>query len=89
MHAVVVKVTVNDPEAGVTELNQGVIPRVKQAPGFVSGTWVGKPGTSEGMSVAVFETEEAARAMAAMIESPPEGQVTIDSVEVWTVVGSA
>jgi hypothetical protein len=39
MHAVVVKVSIKDAEAAQQALEGQVVPRVKQAPGFVAGYW--------------------------------------------------
>jgi hypothetical protein len=87
MHAVVVKVTVSDPEGSIGALRQDVVPRVAAAPGFVAGYWTREGNT--GLSMAVFETEDAAKAMSEMVPSVvPEG-VTLESVEVREVVASA
>jgi hypothetical protein len=37
MHAVVVKVTISQPDPA--RLREEVVPRVKQMPGFVAGYW--------------------------------------------------
>jgi hypothetical protein len=37
MHAVVVDVTVKDPEAAELALHEQLVPRVSRAPGFVTG----------------------------------------------------
>jgi hypothetical protein len=87
MHAVVVRVTVKDREAATTHLSEQVVPRVSGAPGFVAGYWVGLPDGT-GNSIAVFESEDAARAVADAVEAPGDF-VTIDSVQVGEVVGSA
>ena len=39
MHAVVVKVKINDSEAAESHLREKTVPRVSQAPGFVAGYW--------------------------------------------------
>jgi hypothetical protein len=39
VHAVVVNVTISDFEGGRQMLEEEVVPRVKQAPGFVAGYW--------------------------------------------------
>ncbi len=44
MHAVVVKVTVNDREAAEKRLREEVVPRVSQLPGVVSGYWTRSDG---------------------------------------------
>ena len=88
MHAVVVKVTIPDAEGGTNDaLREQVVPRVSQAPGFVAGYWTRK-GNS-GMSMTVWESEDAASAAGEMARSvAPEG-VTVDTVEVREVVASA
>ena len=87
MHAVVVNVTVNDRDAATSSLHEEVVPRVKQAPGLVAGYWVALPN-GKGVSVIVFESEDAARAVAEQVQ-PPGDFVTFDSVEVAEVVASA
>jgi hypothetical protein len=37
MHAVVVEVSISDPEGAEPVLREQVVPRVSQAPGFVAG----------------------------------------------------
>jgi heme-degrading monooxygenase HmoA len=87
MHAVVVNVTIADPEAGEALLREQVVPRVSQAPGFVAGYWTRKD--NDGLSISVWESEDAANAASEMVRAAaPEG-VTVDSVEVREVVASA
>lgn len=87
MHAVVVNVTIGDAEASEDMLREQVVPRVAQAPGFVAGYWTRK-GTS-GLSMSVWETEDAANVASEMVRSvAPEG-VTVDTVDVREVVASA
>lgn len=90
MHAVLVRVTINDFDRGREFLTEQVVPRVSQAPGFVTGHWTRSDDSSNGLSLIVFESEEAARTVADMIQSqgPDEG-VTLDGVEVREVVASA
>ena len=89
MHAVVVKATVHDFEKGQKVLNEQVVPRVKQAPGLVAGYWT--RSDNQGLSMIVFESEEAARAAAeqARTNAPPSEVVTLDDIEVREVVASA
>jgi heme-degrading monooxygenase HmoA len=87
MHAVVVNVTINDEESSVEMLRSQVVPRVSGAPGFVAGYWTRKG--SSGLSMTVWESEDAANSAGEMLKSaPPEG-VTIDNVEMREVVASA
>lgn len=87
MHAVVVRSTIHDFEEGRAFLREQIVPRVSQAPGFVAAYWV-KLESDEGRAMIVFESEEAARAMAAEVKAPPDA-VTIESVEVGEVVEHA
>ena len=87
MHAVVVRVNIDDSEAATARLREEVVPRVSQAPGFVAGYWTRKDNT--GLSMLVFESEDAARAVAERIPgSVPDG-VTFESAEVREVAANA
>ena len=90
MHAVVVRVTINDFDRGRQFLTEEVVPRAKQAPGFVAGYWTTSEGNENGLSMVVFDSEDAARGVAQMIESQgmDEG-VTLEGTEVREVVASA
>jgi heme-degrading monooxygenase HmoA len=60
---------------------------VSQAPGFVTGYWTRKG--NGGLSMSIWESEDAATAASEMVRSAaPEG-VTVDSVEVREVVANA
>ena len=87
MHAVVTNVTLSDSEAGLAPLREQVVPRVSQMPGFVTGHWT-RAG-SNGLSMVVFESEEAAQSAADLVPSLVPESVTLDSVEVREVVASA
>ncbi len=89
MHAVVVRVTVNDGEAATRYLREEVVPRVSQVPGFVTGHWVRLEGGNEGTAMIVFESEEAARQVTQQISPAPNNATEIDSVTVGEVVESA
>ena len=86
MHAVVVKVNIADAETSRSELEERVVPAVSGRPGFVAGYWI-QLDASRGMSVAVFESEEAATNAAGQIQPP--SAVALDSVEVGEVVARA
>jgi heme-degrading monooxygenase HmoA len=87
MHAVVVRVTINDPEGSEAVLREQVVPRVSQAPGFVAAYWTRKD--NGGLSMSVWDSEDAANSASETVRSmAPEG-VTVDSVEVREVVASA
>ena len=90
MHAVLVRVSIQDYERGREFLTTQVVPRVSQAPGFVAGYWT-RTGDDQGRSMIVFESEEAAGTVKEMIEAnvSDEDAVTLESVEVAEVVASA
>ena len=89
MHAVVVKLTIDDVSRDDQLLEEQVVPRASGAAGFVAGYWT-RSGDS-GLSMVVYESEEAARAVAEQIQSMglPDDAVTVDGVEVREVVASA
>jgi hypothetical protein len=90
MHAVVGNVTINDFERGLPVLRDQIVPRVKQTPGLVGAYWL-RSADNGGISVIVVESEEAAEALAHVIESegPPTDAVTLNSVEAREVVAHA
>ncbi len=86
MWAVFVYVEVRDDAAGRKMLEEQVVPMVKGSAGFVAGYWTSlADGT--GASIAVFDTEEHARAAAP--EAGDMGPVTIRNVQVGEVIASA
>jgi heme-degrading monooxygenase HmoA len=90
MHAVVVRVNIDDFEKGRQFLTEQAVPRVSQAPGFVAGYWT-RSEDDKGLSMIVFESEDAARQVEQMIESQgmaDEG-VTLEGTEVREVVANA
>ncbi len=92
MHAVVVRVTINDFETARPMLENEVVPRVSSAPGFVAGYWTRSQDGGNGLATIVFESEDAARQASEMIRaaaSDPEGGVSLEDVEVREVVASA
>ncbi len=90
MHAVVVRVNIGDAEVAQKELREQVVPRVSSAPGFVAGYWTRSDDGSNGQSMIVFQSEDAARAAAEQIRSGPLPEtVTIESAEIREVVASA
>ncbi len=87
MHAVVVTVTLSDPEGGMGPLREQIVPRVSQAPGFVAGYWTRKEDT--GLSMVVFESEDAANAASEQVPAMLPAAVTLESIEVREVVAHA
>jgi hypothetical protein len=87
MHAVVVRLTVNDQEAAESHLHEQVVPGVSQAPGFVAGYWTRKDGT--GLAMVIFESEEAAKTISERVPSMVTDAVTLGDIEVREVVAHA
>jgi hypothetical protein len=87
MHAIVVRVTIKDQQAGEKLLREQVVPQVSGAPGFVAGYWTRRDNS--GLSMLVFESEEAAQAVSGQIQSPDPEAVTMEGVEVREVVAHA
>jgi hypothetical protein len=89
MHAVITSVTIEDQAAAENYLREQIVPRAKQAPGFVAGYWVRTE--EEGRGVIVFESEDAARGAADRIREGIAGNpgATLKGVTVGEVVASA
>ena len=87
MHAVVVKLTINDLEADLDELRGHVVPQISQAAEFVTGFWTRKGHT--GLSMIIFESEDAANAATERVRSVVTDVATVDEVEVREVVAHA
>jgi len=87
MHAVVVKVKINDSEAADSHLRERVVPGVSQAPGFVAGYWTRKD--DGGLSMIIFDSEEAATRASEQVPSMIPDAVTLEDVEVREVVTQA
>ena len=87
MHAVVVRVTINNRERAQQALRDQVVPRVSQAPGFVHGYWTWKDDA--GLAMVVFESEEDATPMSQQVPNMITPDVTLESVEVREVVAHA
>ena len=88
MHAVVVRVTLRDRDAAQRRLREEIVPRVSQAPGFVTGHWTWKDDT--GLSLVVFNSEDEATAMSEQVRNMiNDEEVTLEGVEVREVVAHA
>jgi hypothetical protein len=90
MHAVVTRSTIHDFEQARKVLAEEGIPRISQAPGLVGAHFV-RLDENNGAGMLVFESEEAAQAVAEQIRTnPPAGSaVTITSIQVGEVVAHA
>jgi hypothetical protein len=87
MHAVVIRVTIKDVESATSELREKVVPQVAQAPGFVAGYWTRKD--NGGLSMVLFESEDAARAASERVASGIPDSVDLEDIEVREVVANA
>jgi hypothetical protein len=92
VHANVVFVTVDASQADPARrgLHKQVIPRISQTAGFVAGYWL-EPLAGEGISVTLWESEQAARKAAGLIQPPssPTTGVKVDRIETREVIGQA
>lgn len=89
MYAVVVNVSIAPGQfaAARKALNEQVVPRVKQAPGFVKGYWTVRDDSSQGTSMAIFRTKQDADNAVTMVRNtPPPPGVSLNSAEVREVI---
>lgn len=93
MHAIVgtSEIDQSRTEQALGLLTQGILPGISQAPGFVGATFARSADGRIGRSMIVFESEEAAQAVAASVGDrlPPDAPVKIVSVEVCEVIAQA
>ena len=68
-------------------LTEDVVPMVKQAPGFLKGTWVGDD--QSGYGLVVFASEQEARQAASMVSASSDDPVQIESATVYQVNAEA
>ena len=87
MHAVVIRVTINDQEAADSHLRENVVPQTSQVPGFVAGYWTEKDNT--GLAMVLVESEDVAQGMREQLPSMVPDAVTLEDVEVREVVAQA
>jgi hypothetical protein len=89
VHAVVVRVTIKDRESAQKRLDEDVVPRISQAPGFRAGYWTWKENT--GLSMVIFDSEDAANQASDQARAMVQGidAVDLENVEVREVVASA
>jgi hypothetical protein len=94
MHAVNVQVKIDSSQEDLARkmLHEVTVPRAKALAGFRSGTWIRALEGDRGMSVLLFDSEDAARAAADEIRSvgpPPGAPVNMESVDVFEVLAQA
>jgi hypothetical protein len=90
MQALLVNVTLHDREPALAVLREQIVPRASRMPGFVAGYWI-VSDDNRGTDVLVFESAEAAQAVARIIETegPPTDAVAVDGMELSEVVAHA
>jgi hypothetical protein len=94
MHAVLIEVDTSgqpDPEVGLKNLREQIVPGASQAPGFQAGYWLRPLEDAKGTSLVLFDTEENAEAasQAVGVGSNPMPGVTVVRKEVREVAASA
>jgi hypothetical protein len=84
-----VNVTISDRGAAERMLDETVVPRVSQAPGFQTGYWTWK--NNSGLSMVIFDSEDAANQAADQVRNIVEAAtaVSLINVEVREVVRHA
>jgi heme-degrading monooxygenase HmoA len=88
MHAMVFQVKIHDREEAQRILNEQIVPGVSGAPGFVTGYWV-ETADDAGISVVVFESEEAVNQAAASGPRPESDALSVESFTIGAVVAHA
>ncbi len=84
MHAVVFQVDFIPGREAQQEAELDFLTGMMQStPGFVRGTWAGDD--KRGLSCILFDSEDAARAVAANAGMPPDASVALRSVDVYAV----
>ena len=93
MYAMVVSVKIEGGQADEAQkvLDEFTIPRAKSQEGFVRGVWLRAADGTRGRGVVIFDNEEHANATAELVRQgpPPGSHVTLESIEVFEVVGEA
>ena len=91
MHAVVVRVAIADFEKARPNLRDQIVPRAKQAPGFIQGIWTRSDDGKNGLSMMLFESRDQATAAAEQIRTAPllAETASVENVEVREVVEQA
>ena len=89
MHALVTRTRVNDPETAAKVAREERAPSARQQPGFVAAYWISLENGNEGISVRIFESEEAAQRAKDETGASPSDAVSVETREVGEVIASA
>ena len=84
---VTVKLDATRPEDSIKNVHESVVPRAKQAAGFVRGAWFGDG--KRGHGVILFESEKQAQDMASHASMDPASPAEIESIAVYEVHAEA
>jgi heme-degrading monooxygenase HmoA len=87
MYAVVVNVSIGDPESAQNILQEQVVPRVAEQQGFLHGFWTRKG--DNGLSMTLWESEDAANQASERVRAMAPETVTVEDIEVREVVAHA
>jgi quinol monooxygenase YgiN len=92
MYGLVVRVKI-DPARGeeaAQMLKTQVVPMSRERAGFTGGYWLRSDDGTRGMSIELYESEAAARAIADSAAQAPSGAaVTLEGFEVFEVMATA
>ena len=88
MYACLTTSKVHDIDAAAESHRVDSLPKVRQAPGFVSGVWL-RLGEDQVQGVTVFETKEQAQFFASKVPELAPPQVTVMDVRVCEVAATA
>jgi hypothetical protein len=95
MYALLVEVRIDPARIEEAErgLHEEVVPQVSSAPGFVRGIWAHNKSNDAGTGLVVFESEEQAEQMAAMVPQQlaanKDAPITLERTTVLEVVAEA
>lgn len=93
MYAVVTEVQIDTArlDEAAKLLEEFTIPRARQTPGFLRGTWIRSEDGARGRGLLLYEDKDAARAASELISQgpPPGSPARLSGVEVFEVVGQA
>jgi hypothetical protein len=81
-------------EAGIANLQETIIPRARELPGFAGGYWLADRATGKFLAVAVYDSEQHVRqsdeaAVQLRQQAGSVDGVTFTGVETYEVIGQA